>query len=553
MSRRRKATEEGDAACPVCAQKFKTIEQANACAQKCLDICDEEESKGKPLSKVTAFLDIRSEPGEDVAASFKDILIELGANISSTHSSKVTHVIWKNGKKTTFEKANKNSKQHLVSVLWVDACQKSQSNADESLFTINQNITPVRAKKSMKPASVEMSTESYKDKQKRNRNSLVNTPTETHPNNPPTMRRLKRKKSQEPQEEAEQKIEILAEETQVVGIEFSDDSDCEESEMIVSTPNKKHTSILSGENPSETTPSNRKKTPENKKEKTPDSKKKTPQNKETTVKKKTPDSKKKKTLDSTAKNKKMSPKRKELSDDNEMDKPSSNPKRQKTKKATKQEDDGAQMDHLKDISNSTTEQKKSTLKNDKKKKGKKLYIAFSGLQQETYDCVVRAIQHLPKGEISSEVTEKTTHLISDGKRTTKFLNAISRGCWIISPSWAMASLEYGEWLPEADYELEEMYPGCKVSRLKKSKGKQPSLFSKDKAVYIGKHTTCPPTMLAELILLGGGSVAKTLKDAKVRIGTKGATDDEIPCVTESWVTDSVCQQKSLPWEDFNGV
>lgn len=210
---------------------------------------------------------------------------------------------------------------HLMfSVCLRQQLQKSQSNADESLFTINQNITPVRAKKSMKPASVEMSTESYKDKQKRNRNSLVNTPTETHPNNPPTMRRLKRKKSQEPQEEAEQKIEILAEETQVVGIEFSDDSDCEESEMIVSTPNKKHTSILSGENPSETTPSNRKKTPENKKEKTPDSKKKTPQNKETTVKKKTPnskkktpqnkettvkkktpDSKKKKTLDSTAK------------------------------------------------------------------------------------------------------------------------------------------------------------------------------------------------------------------------------------------------------------
>lgn len=45
----------------------------------------------------------------------------------------------------------------------------------------------------------------------------------------------------------------------------------------------------------------------------------------------------------------------------------------------------------------------------------------------------------------------------------KVLEGMARGCWIVSPDWIKASAEAGYWLPEADYELGDAFPGAKVS------------------------------------------------------------------------------------------
>lgn len=39
---------------------------------------------------------------------------------------------------------------------------------------------------------------------------------------------------------------------------------------------------------------------------------------------------------------------------------------------------------------------------------------------------------------------------------------LARGCWILSPDWVKDSAAKGEFLPEADYELSEAFPGAKV-------------------------------------------------------------------------------------------
>lgn len=74
--------------------------------------------KSLRLPDVVAFVDVRS--GHDNRSQSVSHQLELlGATISKTLNKKVTHVIFKDGSLSTYNKA-KMLKTHLLSVLWVD-------------------------------------------------------------------------------------------------------------------------------------------------------------------------------------------------------------------------------------------------------------------------------------------------------------------------------------------------------------------------------------------------------------------------------------------------
>ncbi|XP_077146167.1 microcephalin isoform X1 [Ranitomeya variabilis] len=92
------------------------------------------------LTGVIAFIDVwSSNRTENYSKMFSQQLLNLGAKVSKTFNKQVTHVIYKDGSQSTWEKAVKNKVQ-LVSVLWVDKCRETSVHVEESGYpAINTN------------------------------------------------------------------------------------------------------------------------------------------------------------------------------------------------------------------------------------------------------------------------------------------------------------------------------------------------------------------------------------------------------------------------------
>ncbi|XP_066151155.1 microcephalin-like [Euwallacea fornicatus] len=85
------------------------------------------------LTGVNAYVEIKSRHNEDRSASVKAVLRSMGATILEDFTKKVTHVIFKDGCYSTFQKA-RLLKVHMVSILWVEFCRKNMQRQDEKQF-----------------------------------------------------------------------------------------------------------------------------------------------------------------------------------------------------------------------------------------------------------------------------------------------------------------------------------------------------------------------------------------------------------------------------------
>ncbi|XP_045462072.1 microcephalin [Harmonia axyridis] len=84
------------------------------------------------LSGVIAYVEINSN-GTDRSGGAKALLKSMGAIVSEKFTRDVTHVIFKDGLYTTFQRA-KLLKVHLVSVLWLEATRRNGFRAQEKNF-----------------------------------------------------------------------------------------------------------------------------------------------------------------------------------------------------------------------------------------------------------------------------------------------------------------------------------------------------------------------------------------------------------------------------------
>uniref|UniRef100_A0A2I3TWT4 Microcephalin n=2 Tax=Pan troglodytes TaxID=9598 RepID=A0A2I3TWT4_PANTR len=86
------------------------------------------------LKDVVAYVEVWSSNGtENYSKTFTTQLVEMGAKVSKTFNKQVTHVIFKDGYQSTWDKAQKRGVK-LVSVLWVEKCRTAGAHIDESLF-----------------------------------------------------------------------------------------------------------------------------------------------------------------------------------------------------------------------------------------------------------------------------------------------------------------------------------------------------------------------------------------------------------------------------------
>ncbi|XP_048353499.1 microcephalin isoform X6 [Sphaerodactylus townsendi] len=119
-----------------------------------------ESSNGRPcarliLSGVVAYVDVwSSNRTENYSKGFIQQLLDMGAKVSKTFSKQVTHVVFKEGHWSTWNKAQKTGIK-LVSVLWVEKCREVRACVDESLYpAINTNEglpQQIRKHKCMQP------------------------------------------------------------------------------------------------------------------------------------------------------------------------------------------------------------------------------------------------------------------------------------------------------------------------------------------------------------------------------------------------------------------
>ncbi|VFV43944.1 microcephalin-like [Lynx pardinus] len=89
---------------------------------------------GGVLKDVVAYVEVWSVNGtENYSKTFTNQLVDMGAKVSKTFNKQVTHVVFKDGYQSTWDKAQKRGVK-LVSVLWVEKCRTAGVHIDESLF-----------------------------------------------------------------------------------------------------------------------------------------------------------------------------------------------------------------------------------------------------------------------------------------------------------------------------------------------------------------------------------------------------------------------------------
>ncbi|XP_068748669.1 microcephalin-like [Montipora capricornis] len=137
--------------------------------------CTQPLPQDKILQGVVAYIEVRSNTENRFEGISKQVEM-LGAMVTKKFTPEVTHVIFKDGKKATRDKALKRG-IHLVSVLWVESCRQSGKLVSEDLFPVVETSEPgtplmvgrLRRTKSMQPKAFEEDVQNSADRGERRR------------------------------------------------------------------------------------------------------------------------------------------------------------------------------------------------------------------------------------------------------------------------------------------------------------------------------------------------------------------------------------------------
>uniref|UniRef100_A0A1Y1L3Q4 BRCT domain-containing protein n=1 Tax=Photinus pyralis TaxID=7054 RepID=A0A1Y1L3Q4_PHOPY len=193
-----------------------------------------------------------------------------------------------------------------------------------------------------------------------------------------------------------------------------------------------------------------------------------------------------------------------------------------------------------------------TQRSQKAKAGKPS-IVCTRLHRSDVQMFMQIVRKLGVFLVEDEVSKKTTHLVvGECKRTVNLLRALCRGCWILTHEWLLRSLEAGKWLPEEDYELTDFSSAvqqCRRERQVFGKLYCMDIFTDCGAMYVSRNSTPRRSDLEELIRLCNGTVAKEIYHAKIIVGD-WVRSDEITCVNEKWILDSITFNKKKSFKNY---
>ncbi|NWX27334.1 MCPH1 protein, partial [Notiomystis cincta] len=507
---------------------------------------------------ISAFVEVwSSNRTENYSKTFEQQLLDMGAKVSKTLNKHVTHVVFKDGRLTTWKKAQKMGVK-IVSVLWVEKCRETGVHVDESLFpAVDTNeglLIPIKKHKCMQPKD-------YVEK------------------TPENNRKLQRRLDQMAKELALQKTSVNAE-TDVPVLLFEDNGS-----LIYSPVNK----IKDQCNAMERRIKDMKEKRENLSPTSSQMSQTVPQsspggclvstclltNSEDVL---LPEEQMEDCLNSSSdylwRTEKLKRQRTEVAEHScdtgtdihvsmstSVNSPShGNEQNSLTPKRRARSDENEVSEcHVTDGSCKIFNERKSKHTGVLRKAGRlqkqTRTLVMTSMSSETQNTVIQVVNKLGDFLVTNEVCETTSHVVTESpRRTLNVMLGIARGCWIVSYEWVLWSLELGHWVSEEPYELSSSFPAAPICRLQRhlSTGTyQQNLFSNQPVMFVSPTSQPPCKKLIELIQLAGGKICKALRQAKICIGKKpGKKYQEIISLSEKWILDSITQYTICPMENY---
>ncbi|XP_012501323.1 PREDICTED: microcephalin [Propithecus coquereli] len=193
-------------------------------------------------------------------------------------------------------------------------------------------------------------------------------------------------------------------------------------------------------------------------------------------------------------------------------------------------------------------------KNGKGKKPTRTLVMTS-MPSEKQNVVIQVMNKFEGFSLAREVCETTTHVLcGEPVRTLNVLLGIARGCWVLSYEWVLWSLESGHWISEEPFELSTYFPAapvCRHERLLCAGQYRGTLFADQPMLFISPASSPPRAKLCELVHLCGGRISRAPRQASIVIGPhSGKKKATIKYLSEKWILDSITQHKVCSPEDY---
>ncbi|NP_001414008.1 microcephalin isoform 6 [Mus musculus] len=467
---------------------------------------------GAFLKDVVAYVEVWSSKGtENYSRTFAKQLEDMGATVSKTLNKQVTHVIFKDGYQSTWDKAQKTGAK-LVSVLWVEKCRMAGALVDESLF----------------PA---VNTDEHLPNLSRKKHKCMQ-PKDFILKTPENDKRLQKK------------FEKMAEELQRQKAALDDDVPV----LLFESPRS-----LVYSSPVNVMKRRLQDMKEKRENLSPTSSQMLEQSQQNPCVSlfETSLNISHQPLSSGVKN---GPGRPDPSDSSctGLVRP-----QQKPKKSEKEEKAGGFASVRSGVSPQGSVLQYITGVDSQFKSCSFLQptrtLVMTSMPSEKQTLIIQVVSTLKGFSFAPEVCETTTHvLVGKSARTLNVLMGIARGCWILSYEWVLLSLELGHWISEEPFELSETFPAAPICRLERhlsTQQYQGTLFANQPKMFIAPASSPPRAKLCELVLLCGGQVSPAPQLASLIIGPyKGKKKARIQYLSEKWVLDSITQHKIC---DFN--
>ncbi|KAI7868327.1 hypothetical protein BDF14DRAFT_1742571 [Spinellus fusiger] len=159
-------------------------------------------------------------------------------------------------------------------------------------------------------------------------------------------------------------------------------------------------------------------------------------------------------------------------------------------------------------------------------------IVFTNVSEQKKKEMGAIIQRLGRFEVDQSVSEYTTHVIGEKRRTESVTLGIAFHAWLLTPSWLMECGERGYYIEEDTYEATVFFPRARASRLGEP------LFPSHLYVFIVALQVISRSLAEKLILLGGAKIASNREEADILVSTRTiACAQEV--VSENWLLECI--------------
>ncbi|XP_060856102.1 uncharacterized protein LOC132933848 isoform X2 [Metopolophium dirhodum] len=183
-------------------------------------------------------------------------------------------------------------------------------------------------------------------------------------------------------------------------------------------------------------------------------------------------------------------------------------------------------------------------------------IAYTGMIKSEAKILKASIQNLGKFIFHTKVKPTTTYLITKSQfnQSLDIVFAMAYGCIIVSEDWVHKSFSIGKWLSHQQYLISDLSEPVKDFQIRRNtifgSALKFNIFDNAGRIYISDSCESPAKLLRRLVHACGGHCTSTESIANVVVGYTLQMNNNIH---EKWILDCITQGKLLNKCQYNLV